>query len=154
MPVSVTMCDSVRRLRRSNINIKTSCVRPILRNVQELIPETRRFPYRSTLHSTSQQLNRVRGRGQSDPPCDVICIEAQTAPRNLHPASTDDRCESDIRTRKIPSSTTSTEDMNGSVIRTYTHEALMRNKPASSMQKTYDECYLICSTAVYFEGQV
>ena len=22
------------------------------------------------------------------------------------------------------------------------------------MQKTYDECYLICSTAVYFEGQV
>lgn len=30
----------------------------------------------------------------------------------------------------------------------------MRTKPASSMQKTYDECYLICSTAVYFEGQV
>lgn len=30
----------------------------------------------------------------------------------------------------------------------------MRNKAASSMQKTYDECYLICSTAVYFEGQV
>ena len=30
----------------------------------------------------------------------------------------------------------------------------MRSKPASSMQKTYDECYLICSTAVYFEGQV
>ncbi|ERF72963.1 hypothetical protein EPUS_05044 [Endocarpon pusillum Z07020] len=29
----------------------------------------------------------------------------------------------------------------------------MRNKPGSSMQKTYDECYLICSTAVYFEGQ-
>ncbi|MCJ1310969.1 hypothetical protein MMC25_004638 [Agyrium rufum] len=29
----------------------------------------------------------------------------------------------------------------------------MRNKPSSSMQKTYDECYLICSTAVYFEGQ-
>ena len=22
------------------------------------------------------------------------------------------------------------------------------------MQKTYDECYLVCSTAVYFEGQV
>jgi hypothetical protein len=22
------------------------------------------------------------------------------------------------------------------------------------MQKTYDECYLMCSTAVYFEGQV
>lgn len=22
------------------------------------------------------------------------------------------------------------------------------------MQKTYDECYLICSTAIYFEGQV
>ena len=31
---------------------------------------------------------------------------------------------------------------------------MMRNKPSSSMQKTYDECYLICSTAVYFEGQV
>ena len=31
--------------------------------------------------------------------------------------------------------------------------AMMRSKPASSMQKTYDECYLICSTAVYFEGQ-
>lgn len=22
------------------------------------------------------------------------------------------------------------------------------------MQKTYDECYLVCSTAIYFEGQV
>ena len=22
------------------------------------------------------------------------------------------------------------------------------------MQKTYDECYLTCSTAIYFEGQV
>ena len=30
----------------------------------------------------------------------------------------------------------------------------MRSKPFSSMQKTYDECYLVCSTAVYFEGQV
>ncbi|QSZ28782.1 hypothetical protein DSL72_003287 [Monilinia vaccinii-corymbosi] len=30
---------------------------------------------------------------------------------------------------------------------------MMRNKPSSSLQKTYDECYLICSTAVYFEGQ-
>lgn len=30
----------------------------------------------------------------------------------------------------------------------------MRSKaPASSMQKCYDECYLICSTAIYFEGQ-
>lgn len=29
----------------------------------------------------------------------------------------------------------------------------MRNKTSSSLQKTYDECYLICSTAVYFEGQ-
>ncbi|KAJ5570552.1 uncharacterized protein N7459_009982 [Penicillium hispanicum] len=29
----------------------------------------------------------------------------------------------------------------------------MRPRPASSMQKTYDECYLLCSTAVYFEGQ-
>lgn len=31
---------------------------------------------------------------------------------------------------------------------------MMRSKPSSSLQKTYDECYLICSTAVYFEGQV
>lgn len=31
---------------------------------------------------------------------------------------------------------------------------MMRNKTSSSMQKTYDDCYLICSTAVYFEGQV
>jgi hypothetical protein len=31
---------------------------------------------------------------------------------------------------------------------------MMRNKTPASMQKTYDECYLICSTAVYFEGQV
>jgi len=30
----------------------------------------------------------------------------------------------------------------------------MRSKPATSMQKTYDDCYLICSTAVYFESQV
>ncbi|KAI9657274.1 MAG: hypothetical protein M1829_006919 [Trizodia sp. TS-e1964] len=29
----------------------------------------------------------------------------------------------------------------------------MRNKPSSLLQKTYDECYLICSTAVYYEGQ-
>ncbi|KAJ5814720.1 hypothetical protein N7474_006497 [Penicillium riverlandense] len=30
---------------------------------------------------------------------------------------------------------------------------MMRPKPSSSLQKTYDECYLSCSTAVYFEGQ-
>ncbi|KAK2861291.1 hypothetical protein FQN49_004360 [Arthroderma sp. PD_2] len=30
---------------------------------------------------------------------------------------------------------------------------MMRPKPSSSMQKTYDDCYLMCSTAVYFEGQ-
>ncbi|GAB7337382.1 hypothetical protein MBLNU457_g2729t1 [Dothideomycetes sp. NU457] len=30
---------------------------------------------------------------------------------------------------------------------------MMRQKPATSMQKTYDDCYLICSTAVYFESQ-
>ncbi|KAI9840892.1 MAG: hypothetical protein M1837_001218 [Sclerophora amabilis] len=29
----------------------------------------------------------------------------------------------------------------------------MRNRPSSSMQKTYDDCYLTCSTAVYFENQ-
>ena len=31
---------------------------------------------------------------------------------------------------------------------------MMRSKPSSSMQKTYDESYLHCSTAVFFEGQV
>jgi hypothetical protein len=31
---------------------------------------------------------------------------------------------------------------------------MMRNKTASSFQKTYDDCYLICATAVYYEGQV
>jgi hypothetical protein len=38
----------------------------------------------------------------------------------------------------------------------YTYPANMnlRKAPASSMQKTYDECYLTCSTAIYFEGQV
>ncbi|KAL3479497.1 P-loop containing nucleoside triphosphate hydrolase protein [Aspergillus californicus] len=30
---------------------------------------------------------------------------------------------------------------------------MMRPKPVSSLQKTYDDCYLVCSTAVYFEGQ-
>ncbi|KAK7521683.1 P-loop containing nucleoside triphosphate hydrolase protein [Phyllosticta citriasiana] len=30
---------------------------------------------------------------------------------------------------------------------------MMRQKPSVAMQKTYDDCYLICSTAVYFETQ-
>ncbi|WPG98036.1 Hypothetical protein R9X50_00082000 [Acrodontium crateriforme] len=30
---------------------------------------------------------------------------------------------------------------------------MMRKSPTASMQKTYDECYLVCSTAIYFEGQ-
>ncbi|KKY26886.1 putative aaa family [Phaeomoniella chlamydospora] len=30
---------------------------------------------------------------------------------------------------------------------------MMRSKPYTSMQKTYDECYLTCSTAIYFERQ-
>ncbi|KAK0305649.1 hypothetical protein LTR01_006796 [Friedmanniomyces endolithicus] len=30
---------------------------------------------------------------------------------------------------------------------------LRKAAPANSMQKTYDECYLVCSTAIYFEGQ-
>ncbi|KAF2835927.1 AAA-domain-containing protein [Patellaria atrata CBS 101060] len=29
----------------------------------------------------------------------------------------------------------------------------MRSKTAAAMQKTYDDCYLTCSTAIYFEGQ-
>jgi hypothetical protein len=31
---------------------------------------------------------------------------------------------------------------------------MMRANPSASMQKTYDECFLTCSTAIYFEGQV
>ncbi|EER23384.1 hypothetical protein D8B26_001486 [Coccidioides posadasii str. Silveira] len=30
---------------------------------------------------------------------------------------------------------------------------MLRSSPGSLMQKTYDECYLMCSTAVYFEGR-
>ncbi|OAX78917.1 hypothetical protein ACJ72_06771 [Emergomyces africanus] len=30
---------------------------------------------------------------------------------------------------------------------------MIRSNPSSAMQKTYDECYLMCSTAVFFEGQ-
>ncbi|ETI24951.1 hypothetical protein G647_04321 [Cladophialophora carrionii CBS 160.54] len=30
---------------------------------------------------------------------------------------------------------------------------MFRSKPSSSMQKTYDEAYLQCSTAIFFEGQ-
>ena len=154
----MSVCDSARRLRKANTN--TPFIRPAIRKLQELIPETRHFPYRTTLRSSSQQLNLARVRGQrSDPPSDVISIEAQTASANLHPATTVDKCKSGSHTRHISSSCTtstsaSTDAMNGSAIRTYTHEAMMRNKPASSMHKTYDECYLICSTAVYFEGQV
>lgn len=148
----MSACDSARRLRKSNT--KPPFIRPAIRKLQELIPEARRYPYRTTLRSSSQQLNLARVGGQrSDPPSDVISSEAQTACANLHPATTVDKCKPDNHTRRIFSST-STDAMNGSAIRTYTHEAMMRNKPASSMQKTYDECYLICSTAVYFEGQV
>lgn len=31
---------------------------------------------------------------------------------------------------------------------------MLRNSVQSSMQKTYNDCYLICSTAVYYEAQV
>lgn len=30
---------------------------------------------------------------------------------------------------------------------------MYRHKPIAAMQKTYDECYLICSTAIFFESQ-
>ena len=36
----------------------------------------------------------------------------------------------------------------------YRDSSMLRNNVSSSMQKTYDECYLICSTAVYYEAQV
>lgn len=31
---------------------------------------------------------------------------------------------------------------------------MMRNKALAVLQKTYDDSYLSCSTAVYYEGQV
>jgi hypothetical protein len=31
---------------------------------------------------------------------------------------------------------------------------MMRNKALAGLQKTYDDSYLSCSTAVYYEGQV
>lgn len=31
---------------------------------------------------------------------------------------------------------------------------MVRPKIVSSLQKTYDECYFTCSTAVFFEGKV
>jgi hypothetical protein len=30
---------------------------------------------------------------------------------------------------------------------------MLRSNPTTSMQKTYDECFLDCSTAVYFERE-
>jgi hypothetical protein len=42
----------------------------------------------------------------------------------------------------------------GTAHRIYPTNMNLRKAPASSMQKTYDECYLTCSTAIYFEGQV
>ncbi|KKY20130.1 putative aaa family [Diplodia seriata] len=30
---------------------------------------------------------------------------------------------------------------------------MIRQKPSAAMQKTYDDCYLVCSTAIYFESQ-
>lgn len=42
----------------------------------------------------------------------------------------------------------------GSTLRKHPANMNLRKAPASSMQKTYDECYLTCSTAIYFEGQV
>lgn len=33
-------------------------------------------------------------------------------------------------------------------------EAMLRNKGLAVLQKTYDDSYLSCSTAVYYEGQV
>ena len=84
-------------------------------------------------------------------PSDVIGSGVIEAQRNLLPATA--HLDAD-RAHATAASTSPDKSMNGSAIRTLTHEAMMRNKPASSMQKTYDECYLICSTAVYFEGQV
>ena len=31
---------------------------------------------------------------------------------------------------------------------------MLRNKVFTALQKTYDDSYLSCSTAVYYEGQV
>ena len=155
---TMSVCDSARRRLRQANTLYTGTT--LHSSFQDLNSDPRRFPYRTTLRSSSQQLARVRAQHQrgGDPPSNVISNETQTTPTNLHPATTDDQENRSVlqHTRYVssPSTTVSTGPMNGSAIRTYTHEAMMRNKPASSMQKTYDECYLICSTAVYFEGQV
>ena len=157
----MSICDSARRRLRKANTLYTGTT--LQSSLQDLSSDPRRFPYATTLRSSSQQLARVRAqqRGGDPPPSsNVISNEEQTAPANLHPATTttdEEENRSVIHTRRhvlSPSPTATTGPMNGSAIRTYTHEAMMRNKPASSMQKTYDECYLICSTAVYFESQV
>lgn len=157
----MSVCDSARRRLRKANTIYTGTT--LHSNLQDLSSNPRRFPYATTLRSSSQQLARVRAQqrgGDPAPSSNVISNEEQTAPANLHPATTttdeeENRSVNHTR-RHVSSSSTiaTTGPMNGSAIRTYTHEAMMRNKPASSMQKTYDECYLICSTAVYFESQV
>ena len=155
----MSVCDSARRRLRKANTIYTGTT--LHSNLQDLSSNPRRFPYATTLRSSSQQLARVRAQqrgGDPAPSSNVISNEEQTAPANLHPATTtlDEEDNEPVNcTRRVSSpSTIATGPMNGSAIRTYTHEAMMRNKPASSMQKTYDECYLICSTAVYFESQV
>jgi hypothetical protein len=154
----MSVCDSARRRLRKANTLYTGTT--LHSSLQDLSSDPRRFPYATTLRSSSQQLARVRAQqrgGDPAPSSNVISNEEQTAPANLHPATTIDEQDNEPVncTRQVSSpSTIATGPMNGSAIRTYTHEAMMRNKPASSMQKTYDECYLICSTAVYFESQV
>ena len=156
----MSVCDSARRRLRKANTLYTGTT--LHSSLQDLSSDPRRFPYATTLRSSSQQLARVRAQqrgGDLAPSSNVISNEEQTAPANLHPATTtttDEEVDRSVNCKRQVSSpsTIATGPMNGSAIRTYTHEAMMRNKPASSMQKTYDECYLICSTAVYFESQV
>lgn len=62
-------------------------------------------------------------------------------------------CQIQHPTKYLSTANTRSEDSSCTALNS-TSSVMMRSKPASSMQKTYDECYLICSTAVYFEGQV
>ena len=148
MPLHV--CDTARRHLRS---ANTPLIQPGLSTLRAFLLDSRRLPQQTRPRSQPLLLPRARNPSICPPePSDVIgsgVTEAQTG--NPHPATT----ESDAD--KVPSispNTPPSKSMNGSAVRALTHDAMMRNKPASSMQKTYDECYLICSTAVYFEGQV
>lgn len=82
----------------------------------------------------------------------------ETAAQHGCPATVTQRCSDPVINtnlvlplHQLPSSLT---DGRVGIHPTHLANMNLRKAPASSMQKTYDECYLTCSTAIYFEGQV